>query len=89
MNELADAVDRAASETRFSGVVRIDRDGQTLAKPYGLADRRHVIPNSVHTQFGLASGTKGLTALTVVSLIAEVSCHWTPARDRCWVLTCR
>jgi CubicO group peptidase (beta-lactamase class C family) len=82
LNELADAVDRAASETAFSGVVRIDRDGQALATPYGLADRRHVIPNTVHTQFGIASGTKGLTALTIVSLIAQGRLSLeTPARS--------
>jgi CubicO group peptidase (beta-lactamase class C family) len=42
-----------------------------LAKAYGLAHRGNAIPNSVDTRFGLASGTKGLTALTVMSLIEE------------------
>lgn len=51
----------------FSGVVCID--GQATA--YGLADRSHGIPNRVDTQFAIASGTKGLTALTVVALIEE------------------
>jgi CubicO group peptidase (beta-lactamase class C family) len=37
----------------------------------GLADRRWGIPNTVDTRFGIASGTKGLTALTVVTLIEE------------------
>ena len=32
---------------------------------------RHEIPNTVDTQFAIASGTKGLTALTVVSLIED------------------
>jgi CubicO group peptidase (beta-lactamase class C family) len=37
-------------------------------KAYGLAHRSYDIPNEVDTCFALASGTKGLTALTVVSL---------------------
>ena len=40
-----------------------------VAQAYGLAHRGHGIANAVDTQFGIASGTKGLTALTVVSLI--------------------
>jgi CubicO group peptidase (beta-lactamase class C family) len=71
---LEDAVDSLADRTRFSGVVRIDRAGSIeLAKAYGLADRGHEILNTVDTQFGLASGSKGLTALAVVSLIEDGS----------------
>jgi CubicO group peptidase (beta-lactamase class C family) len=63
---------RLADESEFSGVVRIDRgDDVVLAEAYGLADRRLGIPNELDTRFGLASGTKGLTALTVVSLIED------------------
>jgi CubicO group peptidase (beta-lactamase class C family) len=63
-------LDALAEREQFSGAVRVDRGGQIeLAKAYGFADRRHAIPNSIDTQFGLASGTKGLTALAVVSLI--------------------
>ena len=36
-------VDKVAGETEFSGVVRVDRGGETFAKAYGLADRRHGI----------------------------------------------
>jgi CubicO group peptidase (beta-lactamase class C family) len=52
--------------------VRIDStNGVDVAKAYGFAHRGHEIPNEVDTQFAIASGTKGLTALTVVSLIEE------------------
>lgn len=72
MTALADEVDRIAVETEFSGVVRIDRDERVeVAKAYGLANRGYEIPNEVDTRFAIASGTKGLTALTVVSLVAE------------------
>ena len=72
MNSLEASVDRITGETGFSGVVRFDRgDEIELVKAYGLAHRGFEIPNTVDTQFGIASGTKGLTALTVMSLIEE------------------
>ncbi len=56
----------------FSGVVRIDRDEEVLyQRGFGFANRAYEVPNTVDTQFGIASGVKGLTALTVVSLIAD------------------
>jgi CubicO group peptidase (beta-lactamase class C family) len=69
---LEDEIHAIAAETAFSGVVRVDSaDGIEVAKAYGLAHRGYEIPNEVDTQFAIASGTKGLTALTVVSLIEE------------------
>jgi CubicO group peptidase (beta-lactamase class C family) len=74
MESLERAVDDVARRTMFSGVLRVDRpDDIELAKVYGFADRSHEIPNTVDTQFGIASGTKGLTALTVVSLVESGS----------------
>jgi CubicO group peptidase (beta-lactamase class C family) len=68
---LADEIDALAA-AGFSGVVRVDRGGETaFAKAYGLADRAHAIPNRLDTQFAIASGSKGLTALAVISLVAE------------------
>jgi CubicO group peptidase (beta-lactamase class C family) len=70
MGTLEASIDRVAAETRFSGVVRIDGgDGTAFAAAYGLACRRCGEPNRVSTRFGIASGTKALTALTVVRLI--------------------
>jgi CubicO group peptidase (beta-lactamase class C family) len=72
MPGLEDELDRIAVETAFSGVVRVDSpDGIEVAKAYGLAHRGCEIPNQVDTQFAIASGTKGLTALAVVSLIED------------------
>ncbi len=66
------ALDAVIAEARFSGVVRVDGGGDVdLAKAYGLAHRGHEIPNEVDTQFAVASGLKGLTALAVVSLIED------------------
>jgi CubicO group peptidase (beta-lactamase class C family) len=70
MLALAQAVDSIAEETGFAGVVSVSRRGEIeFAKAYGLAHRAHKIPNTVDTRFAIASGSKGLTALTVVSLI--------------------
>ena len=72
MSRLEDSIDRIAAETGFSGVVRVDRgDDVELAKAYGHAHRGYGIANQVDTQFAIASGTKGLTALAVVSLIED------------------
>jgi CubicO group peptidase (beta-lactamase class C family) len=63
-------LDGIAVETGFAGVVRVDRsDRIEIARAYGLAHRGHAIPNEVGTRFALASGSKALTALAVVSLI--------------------
>ena len=70
MTELEREIDAVAAETGFSGVVRVDRGGQAeLARAYGLAHRGFEIPNTIDTRFATASGTKGLTALAVVSLV--------------------
>ena len=72
MDELERELDAIAVETTFSGVVRVDRgDQMVVAKAYGLAHRGYEIPNEVDTRLAIASGAKGLTALTVVSLIED------------------
>jgi CubicO group peptidase (beta-lactamase class C family) len=74
MRPLEPEIDAIAAANDFSGVVRTDRDGEVeLAKAYGLAHRGHEIPNAVDTQFAIASGVKGLTAVAVVSLIEDGS----------------
>jgi CubicO group peptidase (beta-lactamase class C family) len=70
MEPLPDAIDRVAEDSGFSGVVRVDRgDATEVARAYGLADRARGIANTVDTRFATASGTKTLTALTVMSLV--------------------
>ena len=83
MTTLENDLDAIAAETAFSGVVRVDgAEGIELAKAYGLAHRGYEIPNEVDTRFAIASGTKGLTALTVVSLIEDGLLELsTPARS--------
>lgn len=74
MGSLQHTFEPVIDRTGFSGVVSVDRDGSIeFAKAYGSADRRHEIPNAVDTRFAIASGTKGLTALAVMSLIEDGS----------------
>ncbi|MFD1938627.1 serine hydrolase domain-containing protein [Nonomuraea mangrovi] len=65
-------IDKIAKETGFSGVVWVDRAGQVeFAKAYGLANRTYHVPNTLDTRFGIASGSKGFTALAVLSLVQD------------------
>jgi CubicO group peptidase (beta-lactamase class C family) len=69
-DELGDLIDGIAADVGFSGVVRVDLDGSlAVQRAYGLAHRGFGVPNTVDTQFGIASGSKGLTALAVMSLV--------------------
>jgi CubicO group peptidase (beta-lactamase class C family) len=71
-DDLGVAIDTLAESTAFSGVVRVDRPGhEPLVKPIGLADRGHGVPHTEGTWLAMASGSKGLTALTVVRLVEE------------------
>src|SRR4051812_21742327 len=83
MSALARDLGRIAAETGFSGVVRVDGpEGIEVVRAYGLADRAHAIPNEPDTQFGIASGTKGLTALVVMRLVEDGALSLsTPARS--------
>lgn len=63
LEALADAKD-------FSGVVAVAREGERIVElARGFADRANARPNAIDTRFGIASATKGLTALTTSSLI--------------------
>ena len=77
------SVDRVVAQTEFSGVVRVTRGTDVLCERVsGLADRAHGIPNGSDTRFGIASGTKGFTALTIMSLVSEGSLALdTPVRN--------
>jgi CubicO group peptidase (beta-lactamase class C family) len=62
----------ALVDSGFAGVVRLDVDGRTeLREAFGLADRAREIPMTVDTRLGIASGSKTLTALAVLSLVED------------------
>jgi CubicO group peptidase (beta-lactamase class C family) len=66
------SVDDVVGATGFSGVVRVSRSGKLLCERInGQADRAHGISNTSATRFAIASGTKGFTALTIMSLVSD------------------
>jgi CubicO group peptidase (beta-lactamase class C family) len=70
--ELVERVDAVITESRFSGVVRVDVEGETvIERADGWAHRAHRVPMTVATRLATASAAKGLTALTVLSLAAD------------------
>lgn len=72
MGALGEVVDRVARGSGFSGVVRVEHeDALVFEGAYGLADRRHEIPMRVDSQLAIASGTKALTAVAVMSLVQD------------------
>lgn len=75
MVDLADLEQKltsAVGDPAFSGVVGVRLDGQVVYQAAaGLADRAEGRPMKLDTALATASGTKGFTALTVVSLIED------------------
>ena len=69
MIDVAAMVDQAAADERLSGVVRVEVGGDVTCAAYGWANRAYRIPNEVDTRFGIASGTKSFTAVTVMRLV--------------------
>ena len=66
------ALDELLATSDFSGAIRIDDGaGTTVTAARGMADRAAEIPSTPDTRFAIASGTKGVTALVVVSLVAD------------------
>lgn len=70
MSQLNQVIEQTVNETRFSGVVFVKLNGNVeFENAYGYADRSNKIPNTIDTRFGIASGTKFLTALGIGKLI--------------------
>jgi len=54
----------------FSGAVLVARHGRVLfSHAYGLADREHLIPNTVRTRFRIGSMNKMFTAVAILQLV--------------------
>jgi CubicO group peptidase (beta-lactamase class C family) len=72
MKELINRIERAASETEFSGVISIFKDTTTVFnKAFGFRDIKNRLPNTTSTIFGIASGTKIFTALCIGVLVDQ------------------
>lgn len=56
----------------FSGVVYVRQHGQTVfGAGYGYANRADELHNTLNTRFGIASGTKLLTAVAICQLVEQ------------------
>lgn len=65
-------VDELIAKSRFSGVIRVDRAGETvLERAVGWAHRALQVSMTIDTRLAMASGSKGFTALVVLSLAAD------------------
>jgi CubicO group peptidase (beta-lactamase class C family) len=70
MPEVVDLIEATAAETGFSGVVRLrTASGEHYERGFGWADRRCLVRFEPGTRAGVASVTKGFTALVVMSLV--------------------
>ena len=65
----AAALDATAEKTRFAGVVAVLGGEEEMVRTYGLAHRSTSTPVTADTRFAIASGSKGMTALVVASLV--------------------
>ena len=83
VDRLGARLDALIAESQFSGVIRVDRAGEKLLeRSAGWAHRAHKVPMIIDTRLAIASGSKGLTALVVLSLAADGSLPLTTrARD--------
>lgn len=64
------AIDAAAAQAAFTGVVTVDvGEDRAFEKTAGFAHRGYAAPNRPDTQFAIASGSKAFTALAVMSLV--------------------
>jgi len=65
-----DAIDDAAAEDSFSGIVTVDvADDRTFDRAYGFTHRALEVPMTPDTRFAIASGSKIFTALAIWRLI--------------------
>lgn len=66
------AIDVAAARKAFTGVVTVDvGDERVFERAYGFAHRAFRVPNTVDTQFAIASGSKAFTALATMRLVED------------------
>jgi len=69
--DLATKVDAEAQDSSFSGVLEVASPNCSFRGSWGYRDRANRLENETDTRFGIASGTKGFTALAVASLVEE------------------
>ncbi|WP_457099210.1 serine hydrolase domain-containing protein [Microbacterium sp. P5_E9] len=78
-----ESIETAVAERAFTGVVAVDSaDERIFERASGFAHRALEVPNTVDTQFGIASGSKAFTALAIMRLVEDGNLSLdTPARQ--------
>ncbi len=67
-----EALDAATLKESFTGVFTVDvGDERRFERVEGYANRALRVPNTAHTRFAIASGSKTFTALAVLRLVEE------------------
>lgn len=70
MDVASSQLEQQARTQDFSGAVRVQRRGEVVVEfACGYRDRANELGNDLDTRFAIASGTKALTALTIMSLV--------------------
>ena len=64
-------VDAKQQEVQFSGTVYAKLGSDSFTKSYGYANRSEKIKNSEETRYGIASGSKPITAAAICLLVAQ------------------
>lgn len=64
--------DKIMEMNEFSGVIKISKDKEVICEQaYGFADIPNERMNNISTRFGIASGAKLLTAISICKLVQE------------------
>lgn len=72
IQDLSSYLEQLAAEDRFSGVVLLAKDGESLfEQAYGYADRASNTSNNLETKFNMASVGKMFTAVAIMQLVQE------------------
>lgn len=72
ITDVARKVEEVMEEKDFSGVVLLQQNGKTIfSKARGYANRSEQISNTSDTRFGIASGCKVFTAVSICQLIEQ------------------
>ena len=71
-DNVGDELGRLVGSSDFSGTVAVwGPDGRIVTVPHGFAHRGRAIPATSETRYAVASGTKGVTALVIASLVGD------------------
>lgn len=85
--QLVDTLNSSIDAHGFSGVISIRQHGCVLyERAAGYADRSNQVENTLDTRFGIASGTKFLTALAIGKLIAAQKLSFSTKLKDCLAL---